>query len=295
MTATRKSARTPKFATPVPTPPDGKATVPQAGVPEQSLPRVLAQSEQIKDVVKECADDLSAVNSALNEELRERPLRPALKTALKQSEGVEGKVQECADNLTTVNRALEAEIGAREVLEQQLVAAEAARHAALHDPLTSLPNRALFDERLKHGLAQAKRHGWTIAVMFIDLDEFKSVNDTYGHMAGDSVLQTIANRLKGMKRDDDMVSRHGGDEFLFLLLDLKSEADATMIAKKVIRTLGEPCTVTVNDAEISLDIAPSIGIAIFPGDGKTAKALIRHADKAMYRAKRERSGYAFDR
>jgi diguanylate cyclase (GGDEF)-like protein len=300
MATARNDTATPTNAVPAPNAPDRIASVPQAGDATQSLSRALAQSEQIQDVVEECADDLSAVNSALQAELSDRPLQsPTLKSALEQSEGVEEKVQDCADALATVNLALEAEIRERELLEHELLAAraqeEAARRAAFHDPLTSLPNRVLFNDRLEHGLAQAGRHGWTLAVMFIDLDGFKAINDTHGHLAGDSVLKTVASRLRAMTRDDDTVSRHGGDEFLFLLLELKDETDATMIAEKIIRTLGEPCTVSVNDVEISLEVGLSIGIAIFPVDGTTAESLIRIADKAMYRAKRDHSGYAFDR
>jgi len=159
--------------------------------------------------------------------------------------------------------------------------------------LAALPNRVLFNDRLEHGLAQAKRHDWTLAVMFIDLDGFKTINDTYGHRAGDIVLQTIASRLKAMTREDDTVSRHGGDEFLSLLLELKQEADAITIATKIMAVLGAPCDVTPNDVQLSLRVGCSIGIAMFPGDGATVDTLVRSADRPMYRAKRDRTGYAF--
>ena len=261
-----------------------------------SLTRALEQSEQIKEVVEECADDLSSVNSSLKQELSNRPFQPGMESVIEKSETIEGKVQDCADDLATVNQALEAEVIERQMLEYQLVAAkqqeEAARHAAFHDPLTSLPNRVLFNERLEHGLIQAHRHGWTLAVMFIDLDGFKNINDTYGHEAGDKVLLTVADRLKSITRNDDTVSRHGGDEFLYLLLELKNEEDAAMIAEKIILTVAEPCIVKVNNVETSLSIRPSIGIAIFPKDGETADALVKNADKAMYLAKRNKTGYS---
>lgn len=267
-----------------------------------ALNRVLDQSEQIKDVVEECAAELSTVNSALNEELGDQPLAPALKAALEQSETVESRVQACADDLSTVNAALKAEVQERQVLEHQLHAAqqqeEAARHAAFHDPLTSLPNRVLFNDRLERALVKARRSaGSSLAVMFLDLDDFKGINDTYGHAAGDTVLKTLASRLKNMMRDADTVSRHGGDEFLCLLLELKNEADATTIADKILRTSADPCVVRANDSDsdIAVNIRLSIGIAIFPWDGKTAEALIDSADRAMYRAKQSKSGYAFDR
>src|SRR6202044_3678914 len=109
----------------------------------------------------------------------------------------------------------------RTLVDHQLAAAveqvEGSRNAALHDSLTGLPNRVLFRDRLEHGIAQAKRHRWILAVMFVDMDNFKSINDTYGHEAGDAVLQTVAKRLAHNARVDDTVSRYGGDEFLYLL------------------------------------------------------------------------------
>jgi len=262
----------------------------------QELARVLAQSEQIKGAVAECAEELSSVNSALKEELAQQPSQAALGDALAQNEIVESKVQACAHDLSSVTGALKIELKERQVLEHELAEAQAqersARHAAFHDALTALPNRVLFNDRLEHGLAQAKRHHWTLAVMFIDLDGFKTINDTYGHLAGDSVLQTIAGRLKAMTREDDTVSRHGGDEFLYLLLELKQAADAITIAAKIMAVLGEPCEVTLNDVQLSLRVGCSIGIAMFPGDGATVDTLVRSADRAMYRAKRDHTGYA---
>lgn len=284
---------------PIPTPPEPVPEEADSASGKPSLTQVLDQSEQIKGAVEECAAELSSVNSALNDELGSQPLEPALQAALAQSETIEAKVQDCADDLTAVNQALKVEVEERQILEHQLVAAQkqeaAARHAAFHDPLTSLPNRVLFNDRLEHGLAQAKRHGWILAVMFIDLDGFKNINDTYGHAAGDQLLQLIAHRLKSMTRDDDTVSRHGGDEFLFLLLELKTEADATMIAEKIIQVVGEPCTITVNDLELNLNIKLSIGIALYPNDGFDAETLVNSADRAMYQAKRTQVGFAFDR
>ncbi len=264
---------------------------------DRALTRVLDQSEQIKGAVAECADELSSVNSALKEELAQKPSQAGLVDALAQNEIVESKVQACADALSSVTGALKIELNERQVLEHELAAAQAqersARHAAFHDALTSLPNRVLFNDRLEHGLAQAKRHDWTLAVMFIDLDGFKTINDTHGHLAGDSVLQTIAGRLKAMTRADDTVCRHGGDEFLYLLLELKQEADAITIAAKIMAALGEPCEMTLNDVQLSVRVGCSIGIATFPSDGATVDTLVRSADRAMYRAKRDHTGYAF--
>lgn len=264
----------------------------------KTLSVVVDQSEQIHGAVAQCATELSSVNSTLEKELASGLPQPALERALEQSHAVEDKVQVCADGLTQVNQALKAEIGERQLLERELETAHreaaAIRLAALHDPLTSLPNRSLFNDRLEHGLAQAKRHGWTLAVMFIDLDGFKRINDEHGHSAGDQLLQAVASRLKNMTRDDDTVSRHGGDEFLFLLMELRQASDATGIAEKIIARVSEPCEVEVEAGVISVSVRCSVGISIFPRNGSTSAALIASADKAMYQAKRAGGGYAYD-
>lgn len=272
---------------------------PEPVVEPQSLNRVIDQSVQIKGAIAQCAEELSSVNSTLTDELSGRRSELGLQGALIQSQSVESKVQDCADDLTTVTLALQAEVREREVLEHELLAAQgqeqAARHTALHDPLTSLPNRILFNDRLQHGLAQATRHGWMLAVMFIDLDDFKEINDTHRHDTGDGALRIVATRLSAITRADDTVSRHGGDEFLYLLLELKNESDAHVIAEKIIATIAEPCEVAANAGNVDLSVRCSIGVAIFPKDGATADALVKRADKAMYRAKRSQSGFAFDR
>lgn len=264
-----------------------------------SLTRVLDQSEHVKDLVDECAEDLSAVNTVLKQEIGGAHDLSGIGTALEKSTTVEDKVQEAAQELSAVNEALEHEVRERHLLEHQLVAVkeqeEAARHAAFHDPLTGLPNRVLFSDRLEHALAQARRHGWTLAVMFADMDDFHSINDAYGHDVGDLVLQAIARRLKQTTRSDDTVCRHGGDEFLYLLMEIRSEEDAVAIAKKLMETIQEPCDIHVRDLNISPLVNVSIGIALFPRDGATPDALIMSADRAMYRARRTRSGYALAR
>jgi diguanylate cyclase (GGDEF)-like protein len=159
--------------------------------------------------------------------------------------------------------------------------------------LTGLPNRALFNDRLDHGIAQAKRHCGTLAVMFVDLDKFKDINDKYGHDVGDIVLQTAARRLKDNSRGDDTVCRHGGDEFLFLLTDIQNDNNIAMIAEKIIMAIAAPCNIEAGNNNISTVIGASIGISIFPKDGTTADALIKRADEAMYQSKQSQSGYSF--
>jgi diguanylate cyclase (GGDEF)-like protein len=263
----------------------------------KTLVKVLERSEQIKELVKLSARELWCVNEAIGQELANRDPLPGIKDLFKKSRAVECKVQEAAEMLAALNRALEGEIRARDMVDLQLAAAkeqeEAARDIAFHDALTGLPNRALFNDRLEHGIAQASRHGLALAVMFVDLDKFKSINDAHGHDAGDAVLQTVAQRLRDNTRDVDTVSRLGGDEFLCLLTDIHEEEDIAAIAAKIVKALQAPCRVSVRSLDIEPSIEASIGISIFPKDGATPDALIRTADAAMYRAKQSKSGYSF--
>jgi diguanylate cyclase (GGDEF)-like protein len=261
-----------------------------------SLTQVLGQSERVKDIVEECADDLSAVNAGLKRELLDGGVSPGVENALEESEAVEAKVQDASKALSQVNMALKEEVLERTILQGRLAVAvkqgDEARHASLHDPLTGLPNRALFNDRLEHGLAHAQRNGTSLVVMFLDLDDFKSINDTHGHDVGDMVLTTIAGRIKQASREDDTVCRHGGDEFLYMLVEIRNERDITTIVEKIIAMIKVPCDIHIREVDISLVIHPSIGIAIFPADGTTSESLVANADKAMYQAKKEKSGYS---
>ncbi len=263
----------------------------------KALTKVLKQSRHVKDLVEECAQDLALVNSGIKQELESLDSLPGVESALEKNENVESKIQEVSRKLSIVNRGLTGQVRDSNLLVHQFAAAveqeEAARHAALHDVLTDLPNRALFEDRLEHGLAHAKRHGWAMAVMFIDLNGFKKINDSYGHDVGDCVLKTMALRLKGNTRSEDTVSRYGGDEFLFLLTEMQDEAHVELIVKKILEAFQEPCEVNVHDVQISLNITASIGIAIYPKDGNTAQTLVKSADTAMYRAKQTKSDFAF--
>ena len=267
--------------------------LPEGTPPDKSLSQVLRESELVRGMVKESADELASVNLVLQEEFSNRDHLPELEMALEKSEAIESKVQEASEKLSGVNQALEKEVKERHVIEQELAKImdqqKQTLHAALHDALTGLPNRVLFNDRLEHGMEQAKRHGWTLAVMFMDLDKFKTINDSHGHDAGDAVLLTIAKRLKETTRIDDTVSRHGGDEFLYLLMEISDDQDAAIIAKKIIKAVEVPCDVSVGE----LTVSTSIGISIFPRDGTTVEALIKSADAAMYRAKQSKSGYSF--
>jgi diguanylate cyclase (GGDEF)-like protein len=261
------------------------------------LTEVIGQSEQIHELIKQSAEDLSAVNIAVRHELGNRDPLPAVRSTLDIHEAVTRKLKDASERLAAVNQALLIEFRDRTMVNHQLAAAveqeEGSRNAALHDHLTGLPNRVLFKDRLEHGIAQATRHGWILAVMFVDLDNFKSINDTYGHQAGDAVLQSVAMRLVQNTRTEDTVSRHGGDEFLYLLTPLHEQKDIAMIAAKIFEAIQAPCDVRVGDVTVDLCLQASIGISVFPKDGASAIALIQRADDAMYAAKAHKSGVAF--
>ncbi|TVT51697.1 MAG: PAS domain S-box protein [Sedimenticola thiotaurini] len=163
-------------------------------------------------------------------------------------------------------------------------------YLAHHDPLTELPNRLLFTARLDHALERARRDGTCLAVLFIDLDLFKNINDSLGHPVGDELLQKVSLRLKQQLRDEDTVARLGGDEFTVLLEQLPNQEKAGNIASKLVLSLNTPFVIEQHD----LHITASIGISIFPNDGDTAAMLLRNSDAAMYQAKAlGRNGYQY--
>ncbi|MDB5771267.1 MAG: diguanylate cyclase [Burkholderia sp.] len=169
---------------------------------------------------------------------------------------------------------------ARDITERKR-AEELISYQAYHDILTDLPNRTLFRDRLELSLIQAKRNNSELAVMFVDLDRFKLVNDTLGHIKGDKLLQQVSGRLKDSLRRGDTLARLGGDEFTLLIPDLRDRQDAGVIAEKFLKCLQEPFILDGHEVHVSA----SIGIAVYPSDGETIDDLIRHADIAMYQVK----------
>ena len=161
------------------------------------------------------------------------------------------------------------------------VAEERIYHLAHYDILTNLPNRALFTDRLRQAIIKARRERTHLALMFVDLDKFKQVNDTLGHQAGDRLLMETAKRMKGCIRESDTAGRMGGDEFVVLLEDVEDEFDALMVAEKIQHALDQPFEL----AGHALRISSSIGIALYPEHGADDETLIRNSDAAMYRAK----------
>jgi diguanylate cyclase (GGDEF)-like protein len=263
------------------------------------LSETLDRSEQVRDKVEQAGVERATVNATLKDELGEVVAVDKVENALTQSEAVETKVQQAAAELVAVNDALAEEVDERHRLERQLSHTDAAlsrsraalrraSDSALHDGLTGLANLTLFSDRLGLALAQAERHGWRVAVMFIDLDGFKSVNDTYGHDAGDRVLATTAQRLKSMVRSGDTVSRRSGDEFLFLILEAQDEANVMALASRIATELGQACDVEGK----SVSVSASVGIAVYPEDGRSAEELLQRADAAMYAAKHDATGPA---
>jgi diguanylate cyclase len=273
-----------------------KKTVPTKNI---SLRGVLNKNKKIKETVKQAASELTSVNEVLNQGNKVNIPVQTTQEAITQNVGIEHKVAKAADDLKQVNAELTKEVAKRVSFESELadtkidlaearddllksqVKEEETRQITLHDSLTGLPNRALFEQRFEYGLIQAKRRDWKLAVLFIDIDEFKSINDSYGHDLGDQVLLMLANRLQSTVRKEDTVCRWGGDEFMCLLMDVKQEANITRLAEKMVNRITE--TFEING--LVLTIRPSIGISIYPADGETAEILFKRADTAMYKAK----------
>jgi diguanylate cyclase (GGDEF)-like protein/PAS domain S-box-containing protein len=163
-------------------------------------------------------------------------------------------------------------------------------YLAQHDFLTELPNRMLFNDRLTQAIGTARRNGKLLAVLFLDVDRFKRINDSLGHGVGDQLLQSIARRLVDGVRSSDTVSRHGGDEFVVLLPEVAHEDDVAFTSKKIVTSLGAPHRVGDRDLHVTV----SMGISVYPKGGTDAETLLKHADTALMHAKANgRSNYQF--
>jgi len=185
----------------------------------------------------------------------------------------EGFVQKPVDTDKLINKL--------EHISQKLSERENLCNLAYYDKLTNLPNIFLFEERAKQAISLAKRKHHNLAIFFIDIDNFKMVNDNFGHKEGDIVLKQIANDIKSITRKEDILSRRSGDEFLLLIEDVKDEKHLDILAEKIISA----CTQKIKKDGKSVDISCSIGIAIYPDDSDDLHQLIDFADKAMYIAK----------
>ena len=173
-----------------------------------------------------------------------------------------------------------------EDITERVLALEDVYRLAHHDTLTGLPNRLMLYSRLDQTLASARRHGRGVALMMIDLDHFKNVNDSLGHVAGDDLLRQVADRLRNDLRESDTLARVGGDEFVLLGEDVASSQDVKVIARKIVDTMTEPFDIQGS----RLQVSTSIGVTLYPRDAAGAAQLLRNADLALYRAKHEGRG-----
>jgi len=219
----------------------------------------------------------------------------------------EATLPECLTALAELQAALAAESGRRRQLEREVLntrsalerarailagaraSEQQARHLALHDGLTSLPNRRFFQQRLEQALAAVSARHPALAVLYLDLDDFKPINDLHGHEAGDELLRIVGARLARAVRGEDLMSRLAGDEFACLPADFLNLQQLGQLATKLIETVSAPLKL----GRLTVTVRPSIGIATYPADGRTAGALLKSADAAMYRAKRQQTGFAF--
>lgn len=266
---------------------------------QHALDTALDKSHEVKAEVEAVAEEVGSSNDHAEAQIAKGASTLPAAEALRKGLALEERIKECADDLQVVTdnlargvdavRAVEQALSrSREALAESEDALTRSRDAertatllAMHDQKTGLPNRTLFDDRLAQAIAGAERHGWLLAVMFLDLDRFKLVNDTHGHAAGDAVLKAVAERLMRKARDEDTVCRNGGDEFLYLLIDPKGREAIARIAGLVRDWIEAPIDV----AGSPFAIKPSIGIALYPEHGVNGQTLIAHADAAMYRAK----------
>ncbi|MFM9434581.1 diguanylate cyclase (GGDEF)-like protein/PAS domain S-box-containing protein [Janthinobacterium sp. CG_23.3] len=210
--------------------------------------------------------------------------REAAEAVLRARDELEVRVLERTAELAGANALLQGEIVERRQAEARV------HHMAYHDSLTGLPNRALLSDRLDRAMLAAQRQERRLAVMFIDLDRFKTINDSLGHMTGDSLLKEVASRLCRAVRVSDTVARLGGDEFVVLVPGIRSVDESSHVAEKIIDALAAPFPLDGH----TLHITPSIGICVYPDDGADVDTLMRHADAAMYHAKASgRNNYQF--
>jgi diguanylate cyclase len=239
-------------------------------------------SESLDDARARVADELARLTEQVARARAELDALHAKRALLATGGG-----ERTADVLAANEQLVVAAVRAQEAMEVSSVALNEASRAAGSDPLTGLTNRVLMRDRLGHAIETARRHRTRLALLFVDLDEFKQVNDAHGHAVGDEVLRLAAEALRTSVRGADTVSRHGGDEFLVLLTDLATPSDAEAVADKALSALS--ATRRVGTVEVSL--TASIGISLFPDDGDEPAVLIDRADTAMYHAKRVKPGH----
>jgi diguanylate cyclase (GGDEF)-like protein/PAS domain S-box-containing protein len=221
---------------------------------------------------------------------KNQQVKLAAGTLLIRRDGSEAAIEDSAAPIHTLN----GKIAGAVMVFHDITAAEAMAakmaHLAHHDYLTDLPNRVLLNDRIAQAIVRAERNGTTLAVLFLDLDNFKHINDSLGHATGDKLLQSVAQRLLTCVRSSDTVSRQGGDEFVVLLSEDKYAEDAALTADKILAALAVPHSVAGHE----LHVTTSIGISVYPADAKNGETLLKNADTAMYQAKEKgRNNYQF--
>jgi diguanylate cyclase (GGDEF)-like protein len=221
---------------------------------------------QIRATVLECVGELDQLHATMTYEVGRRRL-----------------LERTVDDLQNALATVQADLTGTRAAERE------ANHRALHDSLTLLPNAELFRSKVDNALAQARERQLPLALVFLDLDGFKAINDSHGHATGDAVLRIVSVRLAGGIRGEDLVSRIAGDEFACLLAGVSNREHLSRLVCKIFDTVASPLQI----GQLNLSVRPSIGVAMWPADGTTSDALMRNADAAMYRAKRQKCGYVF--
>jgi len=271
-----------------------------------SLALAMNQTHDVTEKLGLCADNLGSSNDVakMRQAVGANPL--SADKSLANNQRVQREVQECAHDLHELTETLMDGIG--EVKEQTRIALAESKNAlasseaalataqdgekkaqlrVLHDAATGLANRDLFDDRLSHAIALAKRHDWTLAVLFLGIVSFKLINDTHGHAVGGRLLEEIGKRLSKHARDEDTVCRNEGGQFLYLLMNPGGSENIVRIAGALLKTISQP--IDTGDYRQHV-IKASIGIATYPENGSTGEQLISNAHTAMYRARNSLSG-----
>ncbi len=278
--------------------PDGQGSIPYASngikdIWEVEAKDVIEDATQAFDIIH--PDDLNMVASSIQhsgETLNNWNIQYRVNLPKKGIRWLEGfsKPERLEDGTTLWNGYIR-DITDRKNSENELIEQKNnLDHQAHHDFLTGLPNRILFNDRLTQSIEKAKRNNTKVALLFIDLDHFKQINDSLGHDVGDDILKLVTSRLKSSIRDQDTLARLGGDEFTVVIEDLNETQDASLISNKILEILSKPMNVNDN----TLYVSSSIGISIYPNDGQSTQNLLKFADSAMYKAKDEgRNNYQY--
>lgn len=263
---------------------------------KDALSKIRTELAGARDVLEGCASDLERLDAVIERELSARA-GIALAGALASRRGVRGRLDCARHALVGIDRRIESAMREQVALDAELARLieqeEAARRAAFRDALTGLADRTLFANRLEHGLEQAMRRKWTLAVMVLDINRLGAINGLFGREAGDEVLKTIARRLGVATRGEDTVGRGEGGEFLYLLMDFRDAENVAMIAERFVTTIELPCDITTRDGPAAPSVTAGIGVAIYPKDGSTAAQLMKAARAALAKAKAHRIAVAF--